>query len=80
MTGLAAEHLGLRRRGLIREGAYADLVLFDPATVSDHADIENPQVPSTGIEGVWVNGIRVWGGDAVVPFSYPGRPLRRGAD
>lgn len=78
MTGLAAEHMGLGDRGVIREGAWADLVLFDPETVTDHADFESPQVASTGIRGVWVNGVRVWDGDSSVPSAYPGRVLRRG--
>jgi len=78
MTGLAAEHMGLVDRGVIREGAWADLVLFDPETVTDHADFESPQVASTGIWGVWVNGVQVWDRDAVVPSAYPGRALRRG--
>jgi N-acyl-D-amino-acid deacylase len=78
MTGLAAEHMGLADRGVIREGAPADLVLFDPAAVTDHADFGSPHLPSTGIHGVWVNGVRVWERDAVVQSAYPGRVLRRG--
>jgi N-acyl-D-amino-acid deacylase len=78
MTGLAAEHMGLVDRGIIREGTWADLVLFDPETVTDHADFESPQVASTGIRGVWVSGVRVWDHDSVVQSAYPGRVLRRG--
>jgi N-acyl-D-amino-acid deacylase len=78
MTGLAAGHMGFGDRGVIREGAWADLVLFDPETVADHADFESPQVASTGIRGVWVNGVRVWDGDSTVPSAYPGRVIRRG--
>lgn len=78
MTQLSAKHVGLRNRGVIREGAYADLVLFDPTVVSDHADLSDPHAASTGIEGVWVNGTRVWGGDVSDPLAYPGRTLRRG--
>ncbi len=78
MTGLSAEHMGFSDRGVIREGAWADLVLFDPETVTDHADFESPQVASTGVLGVWVNGVQVWDGDATVPSSYPGVVLRRG--
>lgn len=77
MTGLSARHMGFTHRGVIREGAAADLVLFDPATVTDHADFERPQLPSTGIRGVWVAGEQVWDGASVVPEVYPGRVLAR---
>jgi N-acyl-D-amino-acid deacylase len=79
MTGLAARHMGISDRGVIRAGARADLVLLDPETVTDHADFEEPQVASSGILGVWVNGARVWDGTSVVPTAYPGRVLRREA-
>ncbi len=62
MTGLAAEHLGFRDRGLIREGYHADLVLFDPDLVMDRAHVQDSDALSTGIEGVWVNGKRVYAG------------------
>jgi N-acyl-D-amino-acid deacylase len=78
MTGLSAEHMGFSDRGVIREGARADLVLFDPRTVTDHADFESPQLPSTGIHGVWVNGVRVWDGESAGESAYPGRVIRRG--
>lgn len=57
MTGLSAQTLGLRDRGLIREGLAADLVLFDPATVRDAATWADSTQPSIGIHHVWVNGI-----------------------
>jgi N-acyl-D-amino-acid deacylase len=60
MTSLPAERLNWRDRGLIREGAFADLVLFNPDTVIDHATYSNPMALSTGIEKVFVNGILVW--------------------
>ena len=56
MTGRVAEVFGLVDRGVIRPGAYADLVLFDPATVKDAADFDHPTRPSIGIEETWVNG------------------------
>lgn len=56
MTGHTAEVFGLVDRGVIREGAYADLVLFDPATVRDAANFDAPTRPAEGIEEVWVNG------------------------
>jgi len=56
MTGLSAARFGLLERGEIREGYWADLVLFDPALIRDVADFSNPQRAAEGIEGVWVNG------------------------
>ena len=56
MTGTSANRLGLFDRGLIREGLAADLVLFDPAAISDRATLENPHIFPVGIDYVWVNG------------------------
>jgi len=56
MTGLPAEKLGLQDRGVIREGAAADLVIFNPAKVKDRATYQNPQLYPEGIEYVIVNG------------------------
>ncbi|WPC30164.1 D-aminoacylase [Pseudomonas moraviensis] len=57
MTGLSAARFGLQERGEIREGHWADLVLFDPHTVRDVADFNDPQRAAQGIDGVWVNGV-----------------------
>ena len=56
MTGLTATRFGLHERGFIREGYWADLVLFDPQSVRDVADFKDPQRAAEGIDGVWVNG------------------------
>ena len=56
MTSLPAQRFGLEDRGWVREGYFADLVLFDPATVRDVATFEDPARISVGIEAVWVNG------------------------
>lgn len=56
MTGLPAATFNFHQRGLIRESFYADLVLFNPATVQDTATFDQPQQPAKGIEAVWVNG------------------------
>ena len=60
MTGLTAKTFGLKDRGLLGEGAYADLVLFDPDEVIDKATFERPQTAAAGISGVIVNGRSVW--------------------
>jgi N-acyl-D-amino-acid deacylase len=56
MTGHTAAVFGLVDRGVIRTGAYADLVLFDPATVRDAATFDAPTLPAEGIVETWVNG------------------------
>lgn len=56
MTSVAARRVGLRDRGLIKEGNFADLTLFDPGRVSDRATFENPHQFPVGIEYVLVNG------------------------
>lgn len=71
MTSLSAEHTGIKNRGLIATGYFADLVLFDPATVKDNADIKNSKALSTGINKVWVNGVCVYE-NGVTTKKYPG--------
>lgn len=76
MTALSAAQFGLTDRGVLRAGAYADLVLFDPATIEDSATFERPKTPAKGIAEVFVNGRSVW--KAGQPTgSRPGRALRR---
>ncbi|ARP92674.1 D-aminoacylase [Bordetella genomosp. 9] len=74
MTGFAARNYGLSERGLIQPGYYADLVLFDPDSVSDRATFEAPIQVSQGIQGVWVNGRQVWR-DGAAGTERPGRIL-----
>ena len=76
MTALPAARLGLKDRGLLREGMKADLVLFDPATVIDHATFEQPRALATGIAKVWVNGGLVWTG-TTAGAERPGRVLTK---
>jgi N-acyl-D-aspartate/D-glutamate deacylase len=56
MTSLACDRFGLTDRGHVREGGYADLVLFDPATVKDMATYDQPKLEPVGIHTVIVNG------------------------
>ena len=59
ITFLPAENLGLDRRGLIRQGYFADLVVFDPETITDRATYDNPHQYAIGVKYVLVNGVRV---------------------
>lgn len=59
MSSAVAERLGLRERGYLRTGYYADVVLFDPETVIDKATYEESHQLSIGITDVWINGTRV---------------------
>jgi N-acyl-D-amino-acid deacylase len=78
MTGLSAQHVGIADRGVIKPGAYADLVLFDPASVSDHSTFDAPQSLSTGVARVWVNG-QVVLEDGRTTGTHSGQVVRRGA-
>jgi N-acyl-D-amino-acid deacylase len=79
MTSLPAQRLAWKDRGVIRNGAAADLVLFDPATVIDRSTFSDPTALSTGIEKVFVNGVLVW--DSGKPTgARPGNVIgRKGA-
>ena len=76
MTSLSAQQVGIHDRGLIAVGRPADLVLFDPARVIDRSTIENPHLPSNGIEKVWVNGQLVFA-DGKATGNRPGSVIRR---
>ncbi len=78
MTGLSAANFGLPDRGLIREGGFADLTLFDADTVADKASFEASVQPSAGIEWVMVNGQMVWQ-EGRASGARPGRVLTRQA-
>lgn len=76
MTGQAAARFGLLDRGVLRVGAWADLVLFDPARVDAQATYEEPLLPPIGIERVWVNGVCV-ASEGQTTGARPGKMLRR---
>jgi N-acyl-D-amino-acid deacylase len=59
LSGLPASNLGLDRRGLLKPGMFADVVVFDPATLGDRATYEKPQQFSVGVRQVFVNGVHV---------------------
>lgn len=72
MTSSVADRLSVRDRGVLRSGAYADVVVLNPDIVADLATFENPHQLSTGIRDVWVNGTRVVR-DGVHTNAMPGR-------
>lgn len=78
MSGKPAGVFGLKDRGEIREGAFADLVLFNPKTVIDTATFDAPETPAKGIEQVYVNGQMVWS-DLAWTGARPGRRVGREA-
>jgi len=76
MTSLAADNVGIVNRGRLAAGYFADLVLFDPATVADRADFGQAQAQAVGVRTVWVNGQVVFA-DGKTTGTYSGHPLRR---
>ncbi len=58
LTGLPAANLRLTERGLLKEGYCADIVVFDPVTIQDHATFTQPQQYATGVQHVFVNGVQ----------------------
>lgn len=72
LTSLPAQNLSLKDRGLLRAGDYADVVVFDPRTIADHATYQNPAQLATGVDDVLVNG-----GFAVKDGEATGAPTGR---
>lgn len=75
LTSFPAANLKIEGRGWLQEGYFADVVVFDPATVQDHATPENPHQYSTGMQHVFVNGVQVLK-DGEHTGAKPGRVVR----
>ncbi|MGE3276862.1 MAG: amidohydrolase family protein [Vicinamibacterales bacterium] len=75
LTSLPADNLGLADRGRLTPGAWADVVVFDPATIADHATFEAPHQYATGVRDVFVNGVAVLR-DGEHTGATPGRAVR----
>jgi len=75
LTSLPAENLRLRRRGQLAPGYYADVVIFDPETITDHATFDEPHQLATGVRDVFVNGEAVLL-DGKHTGKQPGRVVR----
>lgn len=76
MTGLTAEQVGIKNRGVLTRGNFADLVLFNPETVIDNSTIKDASALSTGVEAVWVNGKVVYQNKTAQP-NFSGRFIDR---
>jgi N-acyl-D-amino-acid deacylase len=74
LNGLPATNLGLDHRGFIKEGMFADIVVFDPTTISDRATFEKPHQYAVGVKHVFVNGVQVVK-DGEHTGAKPGRAL-----
>jgi len=75
LAALPCENLHLRDRGHVAVGQFADLVVFDPATIADHATYDRPQQLATGVRDVLVNGVEVLH-DGAHTGKFPGRVVR----
>ena len=75
LTSLPASNLKIDRRGLLKPSYFADVVVFDPNTISDHATFEKPHQYSTGVSDVFVNGVQVLR-DGEHTGAKPGRVVR----
>lgn len=77
LTYEPAKLLGLKDRGLLKEGYWGDVVVFDPNTIKDNASAVSPWEPPTGMKMVFVNGLPVYEAKGGFTGRYPGKVLRR---
>ena len=75
LTSLPATNLSIKQRGWLKPGYYADVVVFDPATIRDNATFAKPHQLATGVKDVFVNGVQVWR-DGKHTGAKPGRFVR----
>jgi N-acyl-D-amino-acid deacylase len=75
MAAMPAQNIGARDRGMLKVGYYADVVVFDPDTVTDHATFEKPHQYATGVDHVVINGVQVLK-DGEHTGATPGRAVR----
>ncbi len=75
LSWLPATNLGIRGRGALAPGYYADVVVFDPATIQDHSTYEKPDQLATGVDDVFINGVQVVK-DGRHTGATPGRVVR----
>ena len=75
LTSLPAATLRIKERGQLAPGYFADVVVFDPTTIADHATYEQPHQYATGVRHVWVNGVQVLK-DGEHTGAKPGRVVR----
>ncbi|MGZ8780217.1 MAG: N-acyl-D-amino-acid deacylase family protein [Thermoanaerobaculia bacterium] len=78
LTSLPATSLGIASRGALQEGFFADVVVFDPATIAAHATYDNPRLYATGVQHVFVNGTQILR-DGEHTGAKPGRVVSRSA-
>ena len=74
LSGCPAGNLGFDHRGFLKEGIFADVVVFDPSTIQDYATFEKPHQYATGVKHVFVNGVQVLK-DGEHTGAKPGRAL-----
>jgi N-acyl-D-amino-acid deacylase len=75
LTSLPATNLNLKRRGSLKPGTFADVVIFDPNTIVDHATFDQPHQLATGVKDLFVNGVEVVK-DGAHTGAKPGRVVR----
>ena len=75
LTSFPAANIGIKNRGWLAPGYYADVVVFDPKTIQDHSTYAKPDQLATGVDDVFVNGVQVMK-DGVHTGAKPGRVVR----